>query len=198
MLTMLVAAAIFASPAYYPEDARRRGEQGVTKVQLDVSPAGLPEMCRIVQSSGSAELDAAACELIHARMHYTPAYDASGAPQRSVHLQSVRWQLKGDPEEERRAQPVRVLLATVMAAFLVYLPMSVLHAFQTGDFWPFEKAGRFSLLRAAGRAQNPMLYWSALASRVLALLVLSFGLAQLVTLMSPASVRLSAPVMQPH
>ena len=62
MLAMLVVGAMFASPAYYPEGARRRGEEGVTKVQLDVSPAGSPEMCRIVQSSGSAELDASACK----------------------------------------------------------------------------------------------------------------------------------------
>ncbi len=192
MLTLLVAASIFASPAYYPEGARRRGEQGVTKVRLDVDASGRPTMCRVVRSSGSGELDASACELIHAQMHYTPGFDAAGAPQRSVHFQSVRWQLKSDPEEERRGQPARVLLASVLAAFLVYLPMSTIHAVQAGDFWRFEKAGRFSLLRAASRAQNPSSFWVAVVARVTAFLLLSIAMTEVVALMSPANVRLSA------
>ncbi len=112
----------------------------------------------------------------------------------SVKLQSVRWQLKGDPEEERSEQPVRLLLATVIAAFLVYLPMSIIHAFQDGDFWRFEKIGRFSMLRAAGRAQSPGLYWAAMTSRAVAFLLLSLAMVQLITLMSPANVRVSAPL----
>ena len=191
MLTLLVAASIFASPAYYPEGARRRGEQGVTKVRLDVDPAGRPKMCRVVESSGSAELDASACELIHAQMHYTPGYDPRGAALPSVHFQSVRWQLKADPEEERQGQPVRVLLASVLAAFLIYLPMSIIHAFQAGDFWRFEKAGRFSMLRAASRAQHPRLYWAAMTARVAAFLLLSVAMTEVVALMSPANVRVS-------
>ncbi len=193
MLAVLVAGAMFASPAYYPESARRRGEEGVTKVQIDVSPTGAPEMCNVVKSSGSPELDASACELIHARMHYRPSIDSAGVPIQSVRMQSVRWQLKSDPEEERSEQPARVLLATVMAGFLIYLPMSIIHAFQAGDFWRFEKAGRFSMLRAAGRGHSPALYWSAMTARVVALVVLSMGMAQLLTLMSPANVRLSPP-----
>ncbi len=196
MLAVFVAASIFASPAYYPEGARRRGEEGVTKVQLDVSPSGKPELCRVIRSSGSAELDASACELVQTRMTYPPQFDAQGTAVRSIHDQSVRWQLKSDPEEERRAQPVRVPLATIMAAFLVYLPMSLLHAFQAGDFWPFEKAGRFSLLRAASRTQSPSFYWTALTSRALAIIMLSFGLAQLLPLMSPANVRVSPDAVQ--
>lgn len=141
MLAVLVAGAIFANPAYYHEAARRRGEEGLTKVELDVGPSGSPETCRVIQSSGLAELDASACELIQTQMHYQPRIDARRAPLRSVHAQSVRWHLKDDPEDERRAQPVRVVLATIVAALLTYLPMSLIHAFQAGDFWQFEKAG---------------------------------------------------------
>jgi TonB family protein len=193
MLVLLAATSLFASPAYYPEGARRRGEEGVTRVELDVSPTGVPEMCRIVKSSGSAELDASACKLIQARMHYAPGIDARGLPARSVHVQSVRWQLKSDPEEQRRLQPVLMMLAFLAVPLLLYLPMSAIHALQTGDFWRFEKSGRLPMFRAASRDQNPTLYWTAVTARVAALIFMSIAMAQLITLLSPANVRLSAP-----
>jgi TonB family protein len=196
MLALIVATSIFANPAYYPEGARRRGEEGVTRLQLDVSPTGVPEMCRIVQSSGSAELDASACELIQAKMRYAPGVDVRGRPAPSVHSQSVRWQLKSDPEEQRQRQPGLVVLTCLALSLLLYLPMSAIHAFQAGDFWRFEKTGRLALLRAAGRDENPAVYWVALTSRVIALLLVSMAMAELITPMSPANVRLSAPAAQ--
>ncbi len=50
------------------------------------------------------------------------------------------------------------------------------------------------MLRAAGRAQSPGLYRSAMTSRVAAFILLSLGMVQLVTLLSPANVRVSAPL----
>jgi TonB family protein len=191
MLVLLAATSIFASPAYYPEGARRRGEEGVTRVELDVSPKGVPEICRIVKSSGSAELDASACEMIQSTMHYAPGVDARGLPARSVHIQSVRWQLKGDPEEQRYLQSALVVLAFLAVPVLLYLPMSAIHALQTGDFWRFEKTGRLPMFRAASRDQNPAIYWTAVTSRLVALILMSMAMAQLITLMSPANVLLS-------
>ncbi|MHC5012770.1 MAG: energy transducer TonB [Planctomycetota bacterium] len=51
---------------YYPADARRRGIQGTAVVEIVVDAAGVVTRARVVSSSGSASLDAAAVRLMHA------------------------------------------------------------------------------------------------------------------------------------
>jgi protein TonB len=48
----------------YPEASRRRGEQGVVRVELFVDPAGRVADVRMIESSGFAALDAAAMETL--------------------------------------------------------------------------------------------------------------------------------------
>lgn len=48
----------------YPEASRRRGEQGMVRVELFVDPAGRVADVRMIESSGFAALDAAAIETL--------------------------------------------------------------------------------------------------------------------------------------
>jgi TonB family protein len=87
-----------AASGDYPVTAIRRGEQGVVDMILQIDQGGRVTDCRIANSSGYDELDAASCKSArHAR--YAPARDAQGNPV-AAHLstQSV-WSLpdRGTP-----------------------------------------------------------------------------------------------------
>ena len=53
--------------------ATRLGETGTTKMRVTVSALGVAADCRIVQSSGSAILDSAACGHVQANWRWKPA-----------------------------------------------------------------------------------------------------------------------------
>lgn len=55
----------------YPKDALRRKEEGPVGMILTVSPEGRVSDCRVVASSGFADLDKATCVLLKERMRYT-------------------------------------------------------------------------------------------------------------------------------
>lgn len=77
----------------YPADALRAGEQGISHVRWDVTTDGTAENCTIVESSGSPDLDQAACTAILNRARYTPAFDKQGRPTRDTADRRVRWQI---------------------------------------------------------------------------------------------------------
>ena len=62
----------------YPPSALRKGEQGTVKFQLVIGTNGRVSACNILQSSGSAALDAATCSMLTARARFEPARDANG------------------------------------------------------------------------------------------------------------------------
>lgn len=64
--------------ADYPSAAARQGRSGGVDIRYLVGADGRVGTCRIVQSSGSADLDATACRLAQARFRFKPARDANG------------------------------------------------------------------------------------------------------------------------
>ena len=79
----------------YPSAAIRTGEEGAVKFALDVSATGAVTGCRIVESSGFADLDAQTCAsaMIHAR--FDPAVDAHGKAVAGTYVRRMRWTLPG-------------------------------------------------------------------------------------------------------
>ena len=72
------------SNADYPPDLRRAGVAGRIDVHLTVEPSGRVSNCRVVQSSGSAELDGITCRLVRQRYLFEPARDVTGRPVRDL------------------------------------------------------------------------------------------------------------------
>ena len=62
----------------YPKALREAHVSGTTVTEIAVSPAGRPSACRVIQTSGSRELDAATCQLIVQRFKFKPARNAAG------------------------------------------------------------------------------------------------------------------------
>jgi protein TonB len=80
----------------YPATALRNGQQGRTSFRLDIGTDGRPTACSIVQSSGSSDLDQAACRTLMRRAHFNAARDDAGAPVPSTYANNVLWRLPRD------------------------------------------------------------------------------------------------------
>lgn len=77
----------------YPAAAIRAAEQGRTGIMLSVTATGMVSACAIVETSGSAILDAASCTLAYRRFRYAPARDASGNPIAGQVTRQIEWRL---------------------------------------------------------------------------------------------------------
>ena len=75
----------------YPPAALRENREGVTKITWQINEQGKVENCRVIESSGSPDLDETACRLITRRGRYSPALDQGGRPMRSTQSRNVRW-----------------------------------------------------------------------------------------------------------
>ncbi|KQM64940.1 hypothetical protein ASE75_07680 [Sphingomonas sp. Leaf17] len=79
----------------YPAAARREGAEGRVSVTVGIGVNGRVTDCRVVSSSGNADLDGATCRLATRNGRFTPARDADGQPvASSFTLRNVRWQLE--------------------------------------------------------------------------------------------------------
>ena len=76
----------------YPEASRRRGEQGVVRVELFVDPAGRVAHVRVTESSGFAALDAAALEAVR-DWRFRPA-ERAGLPVAASITTAVHFRLE--------------------------------------------------------------------------------------------------------
>lgn len=79
----------------YPTAAVIARRQGRVLIGWTISPQGRVTDCRILRSSGDAELDAAACNAVTKRGRYSPALDAAGKPVESYSTRYVNWLLPG-------------------------------------------------------------------------------------------------------
>jgi protein TonB len=61
-------------------------------VRLAIGPYGRLTDCLVIQSSGSAALDAATCSTLSRRARFIPARDANGNPVADVIEQQIDWQ----------------------------------------------------------------------------------------------------------
>jgi protein TonB len=77
----------------YPSRALREEREGVTRFRLTVGPDGRVQDCQITGSSGSPDLDEAACANLRRRGRFTPATDGEGQPTTGSYGSSVRWQI---------------------------------------------------------------------------------------------------------
>jgi protein TonB len=68
----------------YPASARRARIGGSVSVLFTVQTSGRVSGCRVVKSSGNADLDSTTCRLIEQRFVYKPATDPQGSPVQSV------------------------------------------------------------------------------------------------------------------
>ena len=75
----------------YPAAARAQGLGGTTRVLLEVAPMGRVTACRVLDSSGTAALDAATCRLLSSRSRFRPAMDNTGAPVTANFETSITW-----------------------------------------------------------------------------------------------------------
>jgi TonB family protein len=81
------------SEADYPATALRAGEQGISRVRLDVGPNGRVTGCAVTASSGSAALDSATCRLLVARARFTPARRPDGTSVAGTATAELGWTL---------------------------------------------------------------------------------------------------------
>jgi protein TonB len=80
----------------YPRNALMRGWEGSLSYQLDVSPTGRVEGCRVTSSTGYDVLDQTACRQITRRARFRPATDQRGAEVSGTYRGSVTWQIPED------------------------------------------------------------------------------------------------------
>ena len=80
----------------YPASALRAGLEGRTSFRLDLGVDGRATGCTVTVSSGSDELDRAACRLLQRRARFSPALDSDGHPTTSDYAGSVVWRAPAD------------------------------------------------------------------------------------------------------
>ena len=80
--------------ATYPRDAQQKGEQGIMRMRVIVSPEGKVEDCVILKATTTDRLDSPACRAM-ANAQFEPALDAAGQPMRSYFSESIIYQLGG-------------------------------------------------------------------------------------------------------
>lgn len=80
-------------PHDYPKTVLSKGAQGSSTVLWTINLDGRATDCRIVVTSGEAELDKAACDAITRRARYTPALGFDGKPMISHSSRMVKWSL---------------------------------------------------------------------------------------------------------
>lgn len=80
----------------YPARALREEREGTTGFRVTVGPDGRVTDCQITSSSGSPDLDEAACSNIRRRARFTPATDGEGQPTTGSYSNRVRWVIPKD------------------------------------------------------------------------------------------------------
>lgn len=97
-------APVLLTPAYrligqedYPSAALRDGREGSTGVELAVGIDGRVHGCKITQSSGHADLDAATCAALQKRATFRPSTDSAGRSVAGAWSTRIRWALPQEP-----------------------------------------------------------------------------------------------------
>jgi TonB family protein len=77
----------------YPQYALDHGEEGSVATQLVVDPRGRVDSCKVIISSGFADLDATTCRLLTSRARFTPAVGDDGRPIYGLYRSLINWTL---------------------------------------------------------------------------------------------------------
>ncbi|OYY68440.1 energy transducer TonB [Sphingomonas sp. 28-63-12] len=75
----------------YPPSALREEKEGTSVIAWTINTQGRVEGCHTVQTSGSSDLDDAACRALTRRGRYKPAQDQNGNPIATTKSRRVRW-----------------------------------------------------------------------------------------------------------
>ena len=75
----------------YPTKALKEGRQGDVRFHLVINEKGLPESCKVTESSGSPDLDEATCSNVLRRAKFKPATDSEGKPIKGTYDGKFRW-----------------------------------------------------------------------------------------------------------
>jgi TonB family protein len=103
------------APEDVPADLRRRRFQGITRMELDVSPDGTVTGCTVAAPSGEPRLDRLACSHVSSRARLRPLYAAPGRRIAARHELSAEWEITDTPPPVYFAPP-----AASMAPFIDY------------------------------------------------------------------------------
>jgi len=79
--------------ADYPARALREERSGTTGFRLTIGTDGRVQDCQITSSSGSPDLDQAACDNLRRRARFKPAIGGDGQPMTDTYSNRVRWQI---------------------------------------------------------------------------------------------------------
>jgi TonB family protein len=79
----------------YPARAARRGIEGTVGFRIEVDSTGGATNCQIISTSGNADLDQAACNVILQRARFRPALDHLGRPMPDSLSARIVWRLDG-------------------------------------------------------------------------------------------------------
>jgi protein TonB len=77
----------------YPAKALREHREGTTYFTVTVGTDGRAKDCVVTKSSGSTDLDKAACKIIVKRARFNPATDDQGKPIEKPYSNSVNWKI---------------------------------------------------------------------------------------------------------
>lgn len=80
----------------YPTRALREEREGTTGFRVTVGPDGRVTDCQVTSSSGSPDLDDAACKNVQRRARFNPATDGEGNPTTGTYSNRVRWVIPKD------------------------------------------------------------------------------------------------------
>lgn len=80
----------------YPTRALREEREGTTGFRVTVGPDGRVTDCQVTSSSGSPDLDEAACANVRRRARFNPATDGEGQPTTGSYSNRVRWVIPKD------------------------------------------------------------------------------------------------------
>ncbi|MEO5586595.1 MAG: energy transducer TonB [Novosphingobium sp.] len=81
----------WVTPNDYPTADLRAEREGTTGFQLSIGMDGKVQSCQVTASSGSASLDAAACDKLTKRAKFAPATDATGTAVAGTYSSAVHW-----------------------------------------------------------------------------------------------------------
>ncbi len=90
--------ASWATTDDYPARALREQRAGTTGFHLTIGSDGRVTGCEITASSGSPDLDDAACKFTTSRARFTPATDGDGRPTTGTFSSRVKWVIPKDEE----------------------------------------------------------------------------------------------------
>ncbi len=76
----------------YPRTALNRGEQGLMRMRVIVSPEGAVEECTIIKATDTENLESPACKAMQ-NARFIPALDAAGQPMRSYYVTRITYQI---------------------------------------------------------------------------------------------------------